>query len=189
MSFAEGVSRVSSLDIIIESADLPSGAGFNLADELAMAEEEGLEGHDTGRLSPTKSAVSGRSDYDGSEYGDIDDDSDGYLDGRIDMDELELQGLVQEVSGGKDGVINKFVQDLRGMRGQMDVENNARRYVTSPRQRHSRLESFEVWLMEQINYDAKIVSISIRPPPTSSSRHSHPFTAPPTGRYFCDSPH
>jgi len=133
MSFTEDISRLSTPDIIIDSADLQTGAGFNLADELAMAEEEGLEGHITGRLSPTKSALSGRSDYEGSEYGNIDDDSDGYLDGRVDMDELELQGLVEEVSGGKEGVINRYVQGLRGMRGQMDVENNARRYyLTSP---------------------------------------------------------
>jgi len=47
-------------------------------------------------------------------------------------DSEESQKLVEEITGqhAKNGVIGRFVQDLRGMRGQMDVENNARRYHT-----------------------------------------------------------
>jgi hypothetical protein len=103
-----------------------SGGGFNLADELAMAEDE----DDTGFLAPSinrNSAVLG--DYEGSEYGDPDEDSDAYLSDHVDLDEKQLQALVEEVTGkdARSGVIGRFVQDLRGMRGQLDVENNARR--------------------------------------------------------------
>ena len=91
-----------------------------------MAEDE----DDTGFLAPPinrNSSVLG--DYEGSEYGDPDDDSDGYLSDRVDVDEQQLQALVEEVTGkdAQSGVIGRFVQDLRGMRGQLDVENNARR--------------------------------------------------------------
>jgi hypothetical protein len=68
-------------------------------------------------------------DYEGSEYGDPDDDSDGYLSDHVDVDELQLQALVEEVAGkdARSGVVGQFIHNLRGMRGQMDVENNARR--------------------------------------------------------------
>ena len=108
----------------------PSAAGgFNLADELAMAEDSD---HEQGRgfLVPPQNRNSGvLSDYEGSEYGDPDDDSDGYLSDHVDLNELQLRALVEEFVGkdSKSGVIGQFVQDLRGMRGQMDVENNARR--------------------------------------------------------------
>ena len=111
---------------IIEPADFRSG-GFNLADELAMAEDS----DDGGFLAPPQNRNSAAlSDYEGSEYGDPDDDSDGYLSDHVDVDEQQLRGLVEEFVGRdarSSGAIGKFVQDLRGMRGQMDVENNVRR--------------------------------------------------------------
>jgi hypothetical protein len=106
----------------------PSG-GINLADELAMAEDPEHE-DDTGFLAPPQNRNSSSlSDYDGSEYGDIDDDSDGYLSDYIDADQQQLNQLMEDVveKGGRDGPIGQFVQDLRGMRGQMDVESNTRR--------------------------------------------------------------
>lgn len=106
------------------------GGGFNLADELAMAEESETE--EAGFLAPqqnrTSVAISG---YDGSEYGDIDDDSDGYLSDRVDVDEQQLIELVDEFTeeNSQHGAIGQFISDLRNMRGQMDVENHARRYI------------------------------------------------------------
>lgn len=127
-----------SLDTCSETSDIiepeeftplsPLG-GVNLADELAMAEDSEHE-KSTGLLAPPQSRNSSSlSDYDGSEYGDIDDDSDGYLSNYINADQQQLNQLVEEVieRGAGNGVIGQFVQDLRGMRGQIDVENNARR--------------------------------------------------------------
>ena len=114
---------------IIEPTEYGSG-GFNLADELAMAEDsdEGVF------LAPPQNRNSaGFSDYDGSEYGDPDDDSDGYLSDHVDVDEQQLSVLVEELVGRdvrSSGAIGRFIRDLRGMRGQMDVENNARRYFS-----------------------------------------------------------
>jgi hypothetical protein len=136
---------------IIEPVEFSSGAGgggggggFNLADELAMADnsdednEEEEEGGQTGHLDesgylgiPTGrgSVLSVRSDYEGSEYGDIDEDDsdDGYLSDRVDTQEVELRKLVEEYSLGGRNAVTTFVDELRGMRGQMDVENHTRR--------------------------------------------------------------
>lgn len=120
-----------------EIPSLSAGGGFNLAAELAMAED----GEGDGYLSPPKNRGSTvLSDYEGSEYGDIDDDSDGYLNDHVDSDQQQLQVLVDEVTrkDASQGPIAQFVHDLRRMRGQLDVENNARRYqrwiITSNRQ-------------------------------------------------------
>ena len=124
--------RAETPDIIEPTDEFTSptaGGGFNLADELAMAEES--DGENTGFLSPPKVRGLGNrtSDYEGSEYGDIDDDSDGYLSDHVDLNELQLQLLVEEVGAGRGGnAVSLFVSDLRGMRGQMDVENLTRRY-------------------------------------------------------------
>jgi hypothetical protein len=111
---------------IIEPAEFEPG-GFNLADELAMAEDS----DDGGFLAPSQNRNSAAlSDYEGSEYGDPDDDSDGYLADHVGVDEQQLRGLVEEFVGRdvrSSGAVGRFIQDLRGMRGQMDVENNARR--------------------------------------------------------------
>lgn len=99
------------------------------------------DGEGDGYLSPPKNRGSTvLSDYEGSEYGDIDDDSDGYLNDHVDSDQQQLQVLVDEVTrkDASQGPIAQFVHDLRRMRGQLDVENNARRYqrwiITSNRQ-------------------------------------------------------
>lgn len=124
--------------------------GFNLADELAMAEnsddenmgriDEGESGFLQMNNSNRDSVQSihslrsiGQSDYEGSEYGDPDDDDgfDGYLCERVGKEEMEFARLVEELERGGAGV-GRFVEELRGMRGQMDVENHARRYE-SPR--------------------------------------------------------
>ena len=110
------------------------GGGFNLADELAMAEEDEEDNNNTGFLIPPVNRNSTViSDYEGSEYGDPDDDSDGYLSDHIDVDEVQLQRLVEEVTGNdaQSGIVGRFMQDLRGMRGQMVVENKARRYYAN----------------------------------------------------------
>jgi hypothetical protein len=105
------------------------GGGFNLADELAMAEES--DGDNAAEfLAPPKGrgGVNMASDYEGSEYGDIDDDSDGYLSEHVDVNEVQLLQLVEEVGVGRaENAVSLFVSDLRGMRGQMDVENRTRR--------------------------------------------------------------
>jgi hypothetical protein len=106
------------------------GGGFNLADELAMAEESETE--EAGFLAPPPNMASvAISGYEGSEYGDIDDDSDGYLSDRVDVDEQQLSELVDEFTeeSSRHGAVGQFISDLRNMRGQMDVENHARRYV------------------------------------------------------------
>jgi hypothetical protein len=75
------------------------------------------------------------SDYEGSEYGDIDDDSDGYLSEHVDVNEVQLLQLAEEVGVGRgENAVSLFVSDLRGMRGQMDVENRTRRLSLSMRQ-------------------------------------------------------
>ena len=103
-----------------------AGGGFNLADELAMAEDS--DDNATFLAPPTMRGGNMVSDYEGSEYGDIDDDSDGYLTDHLDVNELQLQQLVEEVGVGKEeNAVSRFVCDLRGMRGQMDVENRTRR--------------------------------------------------------------
>lgn len=116
---------------VIEPAHLPQTGGFNLAAELAMAEDHPDEGAEEGLLSAPVNRYSAGyfSDYEGSEYGDPDDDSDGYLSDHVDPDEVQLEGLVEEVTGenAPRNAVGKFVRDLRGMRGQMDVENGARR--------------------------------------------------------------
>jgi hypothetical protein len=112
---------------IIEPAT--GNGGFNLADELAMAEESETE--DSGFLGPTQNRTSiALSDYEGSEYGDIDNDSDGYLDNRVDVDAQALADLLSDFTEESIvyGVIGQFIDHLRNMRGQMDVENHARRY-------------------------------------------------------------
>jgi hypothetical protein len=117
-------------DIIEPTDDFASSGGFNLADELAMAEDSETE--EAGFLAPPANRNSSAlSDYEGSEYGDIDEDSDGYLSDHIDKEEQLLNALVQEYADGnaKEGAIGQFVEELRGMRGQMEVENHARRYI------------------------------------------------------------
>jgi hypothetical protein len=117
---------------IIDPPNFTTGAGFNLADELAMAEDSEHE-ENKGFLAPPQIRnTTALGDYEGSEYGDPDDDSDGYLSDHIDVEERQLLALVEEVTekDARSGIVGRFVQDLRGMRGQMDVENNARRYVT-----------------------------------------------------------
>jgi hypothetical protein len=117
-------------DIIEPADDFASSGGFNLADELAMAEDSETEEVEF-LAPPTNRNSSALSDYEGSEYGDIDEDSDGYLNDRVDNEERLLNELVLEYAEGnaKAGVIGQFVEDLRGMRGQMEVENHARRYT------------------------------------------------------------
>ena len=119
---------------IIEPTEVDLAA-FNLAAELAMAEDNEHMGQQAERgflATPVVNRYSAGyfSDYEGSEYGDPDDDSDGYLSEHVNPDEIQLRGLVQDVIGenAPRDVVGKFVHDLRGMRGQMDVENNARRY-------------------------------------------------------------
>ena len=132
-------------DIMIERT-LSSAGGFNLADELAMAETSDNEEEDTamqegdsGFLGVTDGRLSGmseRSDYTGSEYEDIEEDGDGYLSERVDYEAVELRKLEMELERGGGGglsVVARFVEELRGMRGQMDVENHARRYTPSHR--------------------------------------------------------
>jgi hypothetical protein len=118
---------------IIEPVNYASGSGgFNLADELAMAEESETE--DSGFLGPAQNRTSiALSDYEGSEYGDIDNDSDGYLDNRVDVDAQALADLISDFTEESIvyGVIGQFIDHLRNMRGQMDVENHARRYAPS----------------------------------------------------------
>lgn len=95
-----------------------------------MAEDSETE--EAGFLAPPANRNSSAlSDYEGSEYGDIDEDSDGYLSDHIDKEEQLLNALVQEYADGnaKEGVVGQFVEELRGMRGQMEVENHARRYI------------------------------------------------------------
>ena len=107
---------------------MSGGGGFNLADELAMAEDSECE--DTGFLAPPANRAStSHSDYEGSEYGDPDEDSDAYLSERVDLHERELAELVEEFAAEntRQGVIGQFMTELRNMRGQMDVENNTRR--------------------------------------------------------------
>jgi hypothetical protein len=118
-------------DILEPSDIIANGAsgGFNLADELAMAEEDCEQKEDVESfLSPLKNNTISvvMSDYEGSEYGNIDDDSDGYLSDHIDIGERQLHELAVEVTGKdmKYGIIRQFVDELRGMRGQMEVENN-----------------------------------------------------------------
>lgn len=129
-------------DIMIER-DLSSAGGFNLADELAMAEtsdneeDPAMQEGDSGFLDVMDGRVSGlseRSDYTGSEYEDIEEDGDGYLSERVDYEAVELRRLEAELERGRGGqsVVARFVEELRGMRGQMDVENHARRYTLSP---------------------------------------------------------
>lgn len=124
--------RADTPDIIEPSDEFtsPAGAGgFNLADELAMAEDSDGE-NNAGYLSPPKGRGAGNrtSDYEGSEYGDIDDDSDGYLSEHVDVNEMQLLQLVEEVGTREaENTVSLFVSDLRGMRGQMDVENRTRR--------------------------------------------------------------
>jgi len=119
-------------DIIEQQNEFTSptgGGGFNLADELAMAEDSD-EDNAEGFLAPPKGrgGVNMASDYEGSEYGDIDDDSDGYLSEHVDVNEMQLLQLVEEVGAGRgENAVSLFVSDLRGMRGQMDVENRTRR--------------------------------------------------------------
>jgi hypothetical protein len=117
--------------VVLEYTDMSISTeqgGFNLADELAMAEdgEEGLLG------APKRDSGTYHSDYEGSEYGDIDDDSDGYLSDHVEPHELQLQELAREYipQNAQHGVIASFISKLRGMRGQMDVENNVRRYLS-----------------------------------------------------------
>jgi hypothetical protein len=112
---------------IIEPA---TPGGFNLAAELAAAEDSPGDDGD-GHLAVNRYSACYFSDYEGSEYGDPDEDSDGYLSQHVDPDERQLQSLVDEVAT-PENVVGKFVHDLRGMRGQMDVENNARRYLLPP---------------------------------------------------------
>ena len=114
---------------IIEPEFETGGLGFNLADELAMAEDSEHEDNTEFLAPPLNRNSIIVSDYEGSEYGDPDDDSDGYLGDHVDVDELQLQALVEEIAGkdARSGVAGQFVQNLRGMRGQMEVENNARR--------------------------------------------------------------
>ncbi len=132
-------------DIEAEAEFAGGLGGFNLADELAMAENSEdenvghIDGADRGFLEVNskrdsvqslRSARSvGLSDYEGSEYGDPDDDDgfDGYLCERVGREENEFGRLVEELEKGRAGV-GRFVTELRGMRGQMDVENHARRY-------------------------------------------------------------
>src|SRR2546430_5175069 len=97
-------------DIEAETEFAGGLGGFNLADELAMAEnsEDENGGHideaDGGFLEVNskrdsvqslQSLRSGRSDYEGSEYGDPDDDDgfDGYLCERVGREEIELGRL------------------------------------------------------------------------------------------------
>ena len=100
--------------------------GFSLAAELAAAEDSPGADEEDRHLVVNRYSAAYFSDYEGSEYGDPDDDSDGYLSQHVDPDERQLQGLVEELTT-PENVVGKFVHDLRGMRGQMDVENNARR--------------------------------------------------------------
>jgi len=125
-------------DIIIEDEmtltmedDDESGkrGGFNLADELAAAEDFEHEDEEEGHLVPNQNRLSFQSDYEGSEYGDIDEDSDGYLSDHVDLNELQLSELVKEFCGNSHhGIIGKFIEKLRNMRGTINMENNVRRY-------------------------------------------------------------
>jgi len=126
---------------------LSSAGGFNLADELAMAETSDNEEEDPamqegdsgflGVMDGRTSGLSERSDYTGSEYEDVEEDGDGYLSERLDYEAVELRRLEMEFEreggGGQGSVVARFVEELRGMRGQMDVENHARRYTSSHR--------------------------------------------------------
>jgi hypothetical protein len=119
---------------MIEPAELGLSGAFNLADELAMAEDSDHENGATLLVPPQLNRLgSALSDYEGSEYGDIDDDSDGYLSDHVDLNEQQLQALLDELatSDSRSGIIAQFVQDLRGMRGQMGVEDKVRRYHTN----------------------------------------------------------
>jgi hypothetical protein len=114
-----------------EFTSISSAGPFNLADELAMAEDSEHEGDSARLLAPSWNRSSlVLSDYEGSEYGDVDDDSDGYLTGHINADERQLDDLAADVAlkESKNGIITQFVEHLRCMRGQTDVENNAKRY-------------------------------------------------------------
>jgi hypothetical protein len=124
--------RSETLDIIEPADDFRATGGFSLAAELAMAEDEHA-GQDGVLEVPVVNwhSAGHYNDYDGSEYGDPDEDSDGYLLDHVDPDEVQLRGLVEDVMGenAPRNAVGKFVRDLRGMREQMDVENNARRYL------------------------------------------------------------
>lgn len=142
---------------ILEPEDLSfsgaAGGGFNLADELAAAEDSEHENENGFLVAPQNRMNVIHSDYEGSEYGDIDDDSDGYLSDHVDLEEQQLNRLVEEYSGDKrrHGVIGKFIEELRNMRGQMEVENNIRRYLL---QRY--------FLLIQVDYNATLTSVIAR---------------------------
>src|SRR5579862_393042 len=128
--------RAGTPDIIVEPDDETSfsrGVGFNLADELAAAEDEDIEHEvqDGTFLEPPQNRTSlFQSDYEGSEYGDIDDDSDGYLSDHVDVEEQDLNELINEYTGNnvRYGLVGRFVEEIRNMRGTIEVENNVRRY-------------------------------------------------------------
>ena len=123
-------------DIIEPTEDGPAAPyGFNLAAELAMAEDDEHTGQEAERgllITPVVNRYSAGyfSDYEGGEYGDPDEDSDGYLSQYVNPDDVQLRDLLEDVTGENipRNVVGKFVHDLRRMRGQMDVENNARQY-------------------------------------------------------------
>ena len=119
---------------IIEPADydpLSPARGFNLADELAMAEDSEHEDEEELFQGPPQNGNSlTQHNYEGSECSDIDDDTDIFISDHIDADEQQLNALIEDVirENTNHNFIGQFVNDLRGMRGQLGVENHARRY-------------------------------------------------------------
>ena len=111
---------------IIESTDFTdvSLGAINLADELAMAEE--VNQIDQRCLSPTKGYMTLISNND-------DDDENPYyqdIDHESNLKERQLNELADEVFGinTKDETIERFVKQLRDMRGQLDMENHTLRF-------------------------------------------------------------
>jgi hypothetical protein len=156
------------------------GGGVNLADELAAAEDFEDQDREESHLAPSQNRMSViQSDYEGSEYGDIDDDSDdGYLSDRVDLQEQQLLQLAREYTGdtSRDGTVYNFIEKLRNMRGTIDVENNVRRLVVL----------FKV--ANKINYHATLASDFTRLSSPCPSRYTHIVSTATPRRYLPQPP-